>query len=347
MTHAAESRAESLESTQLKHRACAHTYTVGLISSPSPEIFQHYSAEQTGCGLRSAMCTSEALWSTKVSSKQGFSQRPKPGVTHHNASCGCTNAEAAELELSGCKLLFSMWANIHSRWVLKVFTVWECWHRVPSVGVAVRQPWHCDNAFPSTLLTFDGWIRKKMKVPNSTQGLNLHKGRGGRCYEESWFIICVSDCDSSMAVGYAHILYAIPVWLCQNVIWCVLRWERRIRTIPAKSRGCQCLIRASPPPYYFASKSESVPLPTHKSWLHSHWLIQINSKRQPNKPQHVAAYLVVNDTSIWCWRRVDRRLGTSDWRCCPRWPWHPWICWRSWRGLGREKANQDWSFQLN
>lgn len=74
---------------------------------------------------------------------------------------------------------------------------------------------------------------------------------------------------------------------------------------------------------------------------------QSNSKRQPNKLQCLAAYLVVNDTSIWCWHRAVRRLGTSDWHCCPRWPWHPWICWRSWRGLEREKANQDWSFQLN
>lgn len=58
---------------------------------------------------------------------------------------------------------------------------------------------------------------------------------------------------------------------CQNATRCVLRWERRLRNLPAKSRRCQCLIRARPRPYYFASKSDSVPSPIHKSWLHSRW----------------------------------------------------------------------------
>lgn len=175
MTHA--SRTGSLESTQLEHRACAHTYRAHFLSFiGDPPALQRWANRLWSPVSR----MSKPLWSTKVSRKQGFSQTPKPGVTHHKASC--VNAEAAELELSGGKLLLSMWANIHSRWALKVFTVWERWHWVPSVGVAVRQPWHCDNAFSSTL-TFDGWIRKRMKGPNSTQGLkHPRRGGGGGCY---------------------------------------------------------------------------------------------------------------------------------------------------------------------
>lgn len=154
-----------------------------------------------------------------------------------------------------------MWANIHSRWALKVFTVWECWHRLPRVGVAVRQPWHCDNSFSSTLLTFDGWIRKRMKGPNSTQGLNLHRTGGGMggggVMGDSWFIICVLDCDCSTAVGYAHILYAIPVWLPASADPVSVKMRHGASsaenggsaTSQRNPAGCRCLIRASPPPY--------------------------------------------------------------------------------------------------
>lgn len=315
MTHAAESRAGSLESTQLEHQACAHTYRAHFLSFIRDLPTLPHWANPLRFPV-SRMCTSKTLWSTKVSSKQSFSQRPKPRVTHHRASCGCANAEAAELELSGGKLLFSMWANIHSRWALKVFTVWECWHRVPSVGVAVRQPWHCDNAFSSTL-TFDGWIRKRMKGPNSTQGLNLHRrgGGGGLLWKTAdssfvFWIVIVFHGGRLCTLSLRHSCLTPSLgWpgFCQNATWSVFRWERRIRNIPAKSRGCQCLIRASPPPYYFASKSESVPLPTDKSWLHSRWFI---SKATPKDNQINCNTL--QPTSWWMILPYDAGVGPTD-----------------------------------
>lgn len=260
-----------------------------------------------------------------------------------------------------------MWANIHSRWALKVFTVWECWHRVPSVGVAVRQPWHRDNAFSSTLLAFDGWIRKRMKGPNGRQGLNLCRrggeGWGGGCYGRQLIHHLRFGLWLFGGGSLAHIPYAV-VWLpaSPDPVSVKMRHgassadnggsstSRRKSGVSVWSEEARHLIILHPNPsrcLYLLPNPGVTPAGVKGRWYCGDFDFQTNSKRQPIKQQRLAAYLVVSDTSIWCWRRADRRLGTSDWRCCPRWPWHPWICWRSWRGLGREKANQDWSFQLN
>lgn len=172
--------------------------------------------------------------------------------------------------------------------------------------------------------------------------------------EDNWFITRVLDYNCSTAVGYAHILYAIPVWLPASADPVSVKMQ--LGASSAENGGSATtqqnrvsVFDPSKPATLLFGIQIRVGAFTDSQILASIPLVdfQSNTKRQPKKLQRLAAYLVVNDTSIWCWRRAVRRLDTSDWHCCPRWPWHPWICWRSWRGLEREKANQDWSFQLN